>query len=182
MNSVCKKYLIKTRKRSQIVLELGEEEEIDHMCRQRLPYKKIATTGLSLIQKCLAIVLSITVINQGQSPTWLFFFSCYAFIHWHVTSHGTCSMAHRNCRYKKKFNNYLANYIWLLNCQLSLFSEKIDIYIYIENNTTYNQIHFSGHPLFGYIEVKTSAVFSVLQGKLNLTGPSPKVPEAHLAF
>lgn len=36
MNSVCKKYLIKTRKRSQIVLELGEEEEIDHMCRQRL--------------------------------------------------------------------------------------------------------------------------------------------------
>jgi len=88
----------------------------------------------------LAIILSIT--GWTGSIT-LYGFSMSVFVHWHVTSHGTCSLAHRNCGYKKWFYNNLANYIWLLNCPAVLiffffFCQKK----YIENNTTYNQIHF----------------------------------------
>lgn len=45
--------------------------------------------------------------------------------------------------------------------------------IYIENNTTYNQIHFFRSSSFGYTEVKTSAVFKFLSEKT--TSDSPKV-------
>ena len=130
---------------------------------------------LSLIQKekkkSLAIILWIT--DQGQTPTCFFFFFMFVFVRWHVTSHGTCSMAHRKLRIhtrKKLFYNYLANYIWLLNCPPFYFREKN---IYIENNTTYNQIHFFRSSSFGYTEVKTSAVFKFLSEKT--TSDSPKV-------
>lgn len=93
------------------------------------------------------------------------------FVHWHVTSHGTCSMAHRNCGYKKWFYNNIANYIWLLNCPLCFFffcQKK-----YIENNTTYNQIHFQ---VIIFWLHRGEDKCSILFRDTNSDRPSPKVP------
>lgn len=92
------------------------------------------------------------------------------FVHWHVTSHGTCSMAHRNCGYKKWFYNNIANYIWLLNCPLCFFFCQKK---YIENNTTYNQIHFQ---VIIFWLHRGEDKCSILFRDTNSDRPSPKVP------
>lgn len=104
--------------------------------------------------------------EQGTSAAW---FSMFVFtstwqvvgpVQWHI---------------QKWFYNYLANYIWLLNCPL--FQRKyISIYIYREK-IKHTIKFFLSSSSFGYTEVKTSAVSKFFR-ESKWDRPSPKAPSS----